>query len=164
MASAKSIGDEPLRPVPEFPSGFRGDVLAVGPPPAGAAGAAPPAGGDPAGPGAAAAEEGPPCRWWAARGETSPRCEWRGGQGRLGWAERLRVRLPAAIAGLSVVQGSDLAFGNGSIPALNLPSYHVQVSGSFWAEASSTCGRAMGHGRESFRSGVIGRCGGNSGS
>jgi len=41
-AFAKSIGDEPLESVPEFLPGFRGDVLAVGSP---AAGAAPPAGG-----------------------------------------------------------------------------------------------------------------------
>ena len=58
-AFAKSIGDEPLGSVPEFMPGFRGDVPAVGLPPAGTAGAAPPAGGDPAGAGAAAGEPGP---------------------------------------------------------------------------------------------------------
>ena len=58
-AFAKSIGDEPFRSVPEFTPGFRGDVLALGPPASGADGEAPAAGGDPAGAGAAAGEPGP---------------------------------------------------------------------------------------------------------
>src|SRR5271157_2722079 len=65
-AFAKSIGDEPLGSVPEFLPGFRGDVLAVGPPPAGAA---PPAGGDPGGAGAAAGEPGFPAPAGGLEGE-----------------------------------------------------------------------------------------------
>jgi len=58
-AFAKSIGDEPLGSVPEFMPGFRGGVLALGPPASGADGGAPAAGGGPAGAGAAAGEPGP---------------------------------------------------------------------------------------------------------
>ena len=156
-AFAKSIGDEPLGSVPEFLPEFRGDVLAVGPPPAGAAGAAPPTGGDPAGAGAGAAagEPGPPARW-RARGGTSPRGEWRGGQGRLGWAEGLRGSVPAAIAGLGVVQVVDLASGNSSFPLTHPSFHHVDVSGSFGRNDQPVVG-PLGHGRKSFRRGVIGR-------
>ena len=83
-AFAKSIGDEPLGSVPEFLPEFRGDVLAVGPPPAGAAGAAPPAGGDPAGAGAAAGEQGPPAPAGGLEGEPVPGANGEGVKGGLG--------------------------------------------------------------------------------
>src|SRR5271157_2638838 len=83
-AFAKSIGDEPLGSVPEFMPGFRGDVLAVGPPPARAAGAAPRAGGDPAGVGAAAGEPGPLAPASEIEGEPVPGANGEGVPGGLG--------------------------------------------------------------------------------
>ena len=80
-AFAKSIGDEPLGSVPEFLPEFRGDVLAVGPP---AAGAALPAGGEPAGTGAAAGEEGPPAPAGGLEGEPVPGANGEGVKGGLG--------------------------------------------------------------------------------
>ena len=66
-AFAKSIGDEPLGSVPKFLPGFRGDVLAVGPPPAGAAG-----------------EEGPPAPAGGLEGEPVPGANGEGVSGGLG--------------------------------------------------------------------------------
>ena len=79
-AFAKSIGDKPLGSVPEFLPEFRGDVLAVGPPPAGAA---PAAGGDPAGAGAAG-EPGPPAPAGGLEGEPVPGANGEGVKGGLG--------------------------------------------------------------------------------
>src|SRR5271157_3018228 len=83
-AFAKSIGDEPLGSVPEFPPGFRGAVLAAGPPPAGAAGDAPPAGGDPGGAGAAPGEPGPLAPAGGLEGEPVPGANGEGVPGGLG--------------------------------------------------------------------------------
>ena len=66
-AFAKSIGDEPLGSVPEFLPEFRGDVLAVGPPPAGAA-----------------EEEGPPAPAGGLEGEPVPGANGEGVPGGLG--------------------------------------------------------------------------------
>lgn len=83
-AFAKSIGDEPLGSVPEFLPGFRGDALAVGPPPAGAAGETAPAGRDLAGASAAAGEPDPPAPDGGLEGEPAPGANGEGVPGGLG--------------------------------------------------------------------------------
>src|SRR5271157_3989045 len=97
-ALAKSIGDEPLGSVPEFPPGFRGAVLAVGPPPAGGAGMAPPAGGDPAG---AAGEPGPPPLGGELEGEPGPGANGEGVTGGLGGVKSCGIPFRPPLPGLA---------------------------------------------------------------